>query len=489
MSATISSETIEQELRPRLSAEARLHLPNSAGFDKSNLRFTQYERPTYLAAVEPGCEEDVIQVMRYAREKGVPFAPRSGHHAVTTTMRHLKGGILIDMRSLNKLSFDAEKQQVTVGGGVITDDFVKFLQSVGMEVNVGSCPTTGVIGVAFGAGLGRLQGKYGFLHDNMVSCKLVLADGRVLNVSEESNPDLFWALRGAGHNFGVALEATFRVYPQANGGIHYTWDLEYTLDQCDDVFGTLNSVHESMPPELAIFVLWIRQSDGGRKHHILVNVVWSGPEADADAWVDRFRRLDPVLDSGKVTTSWADLPWTTYKGMNKMLSRPEVWTLAPNKMMGAACVERFDLATTRAFLESVRDMNEAWAGKGFFGAMFECLPHQKVRELSDEATAFPWRWGSNHFLMLMATPLDVKHQPAFEAHLDRWKREFIATSGYGRLQQYVNYGNTTSSMRDPPEALYGYEPWRLEKLRALKRQYDPENVFRWYQPLIEEGER
>ncbi|OBR06216.1 6-hydroxy-d-nicotine oxidase [Colletotrichum higginsianum IMI 349063] len=489
MSATISSETIEQELHPRLSAEARLHLPNSAGFDKSNLRFTQYERPTYLAAVEPGCEEDVIQVMRYAREKGVPFAPRSGHHAVTTTMRHLKGGILIDMRSLNKLSFDAEKQQVTVGGGVITDDFVKFLQSVGMEVNVGSCPTTGVIGVAFGAGLGRLQGKYGFLHDNMVSCKLVLADGRVLDVSQDSNPDLFWALRGAGHNFGVALEATFRVYPQANGGIHYTWDLEYTLDQCDAVFGTLNSVHESMPPELAIFVLWIRQSDGGRKHHILVNVVWSGPEADADPWVDRFRRLDPVLDSGKVTTSWADLPWTTYKGMNKMLSRPEVWTLAPNKMMGAACVERFDLATTRAFLESVRDMNEAWAGKGFFGAMFECLPHQKVRELPDEATAFPWRWGSNHFLMLMATPLSVKHRPAFEAHLDRWKREFITTSGYGRLQQYVNYGNTTSSMRDPPEALYGYEPWRLEKLRALKRQYDPENVFRWYQPLIEEGER
>lgn len=99
----------------------------------------------------------------------------------------------------------------------------------------------------------------------MVSCKLVLADGRVLDVSQDSNPDLFWALRGAGHNFGVALEATFRVYPQANGGIHYTWDLEYTLDQCDAVFGTLNSVHESMPPELAIFVLWIRQSDGGRK--------------------------------------------------------------------------------------------------------------------------------------------------------------------------------------------------------------------------------
>lgn len=87
--------------------------------------------------------------------------------------------------------------------------------------------------------------------------------------------------------------------------------------------------------------------------------------------------------------------------------------------------------------------------------------------------------------MLMATPLKLEFRERFEEHLDRWKKEFIATSGYGRLQQYVNYGNTTSSMRDPPEALYGYEPWRLKKLRALKHRYDPKNVFCWYQPLVE----
>ncbi|KAL0941170.1 6-hydroxy-d-nicotine oxidase [Colletotrichum truncatum] len=493
MTAVAERDDIQQELLPKLSDKAVTHFPGSDSFEKSNLRFTEYERPTYLVSISPGCEEDVIQIVKYARDKDVPFAPRSGHHAVTTTMRHLKNGILIDMRSLNKLRFDPDKRQVTVGGGVITDDFVKFLQSVGMEVNVGSCPTTGIIGVAFGAGLGRLQGKYGFLHDNMVSCKLVLADGSVTTVSEESNPDLFWAIRGAGHNFGIALEATFRVFPQANGGNHYTWDLEYTLDQCDAVFETLNSVHENMPADLAIFVLWIRQSDGGRKqadtlscqHHILVNLVWSGSEAEADPWVARFESLDPIISSGKVKTTWADLPWTTYKGQNKILSKPEVWSLAPNKMMGAACVEKFDLKTTKAFFESVKSMNEEWAGKGFFGAMFECLPHQKVRELQDDATAFPWRWGSNHFLMLMATPIKMENREPFEAHLDRWKKEFIAASGYGRLQQYVNYGNTTSTLRDQPEALYGYEPWRLEKLRSLKKVYDPNNVFRWYQPFME----
>ncbi|TDZ74705.1 FAD-linked oxidoreductase alt4 [Colletotrichum trifolii] len=413
---------------PNGTSKAAVHFPEDEGFSKSNLRFTEYERPTYLVSISPGCDQDVVEIVKYATDNDVPFSPRSGHHAVTTTMRHLKNGILIDMRSLNKLAFDAEKREVTVGGGVITDDFVKYLQSIGMEVSV--------IGVAFGAGLGRLQGKYGFLHDNMVSCRLVLADGSVVLVSEETNPDLFWALRGAEHNFGIALEATFRVYPQANAGIHYTWDLEYALDQCDAVFERLNAVSENMPADLAVFVLWIRQSDSGRK--------------------------------------------------NKILSKPEVWSRAPNKMMGAACVEKFDLETTGGFFQSVRAMNEEWAGRGFFGAMFECLPHQRVsRQLPDDATAFPWRWGSNHFLMLMATPVRLRDREAFEGHLDRWKKAFIATSGYGRLQQYVNYGNTTSTMRDPPEALYGYESWRLDKLRALKKVYDPDNVFRWYQPLME----
>lgn len=75
-----------------------------------------------------------------------------------------------------------------------------------------------------------------------------------------------------------------------------------------------------------------------------------------------------------------------------------MWTIGANKMMGACCVENFDLKTTRDFFESVKAMNEEWAGKGWFGAMIECLPHQRVRDFANDATAFPWRWGSNHFL-------------------------------------------------------------------------------------------
>tara|TARA_R110002060_G_scaffold78102_2_gene90639 strand:+ start:375 stop:701 length:327 start_codon:yes stop_codon:yes gene_type:complete len=108
--------------------------------------------------------------------------------------------------------------------------------------------------------------------------------------------------------------------------------------------------------------------------------------------------LNPLVDSGKTKTTWSELPWTTYNGMNKLLSKPEVWSKAPFKMMGAVSIESFDLATTKRFLHGLKDMNERWAGKGLFGAMFECLPHHRVREIAGESTAFPWRRGSNHFL-------------------------------------------------------------------------------------------
>lgn len=108
----------------------------------------------------------------------------------------------------------------------------------------------------------------------MVSCKLVLADGSFITASKDMNPDLFWAIRGAGHNFGVAVEAIFQVYPQAHEGMHCTWDLEYTLEQCDDVLDTLNQVYAIMPPELAIFILWNRQSKSGLKVIVLQHVTF-----------------------------------------------------------------------------------------------------------------------------------------------------------------------------------------------------------------------
>ncbi len=96
---------------------------------------------------------------------------------------------------------------------------------------MGSCPCTDVLGISLGAGIGRLQREYGHLNDNMGSIRLLLGNGTIVEVSEDKNPDLFWAVRGTGHNFGVGLEATLQVQPQKNKGKHTVVDYEFELEK------------------------------------------------------------------------------------------------------------------------------------------------------------------------------------------------------------------------------------------------------------------
>jgi FAD/FMN-containing dehydrogenase len=103
------------------------------------------------------------------------------------------------------------------------------------------------------------------LSDNMVSCKIALADGSIIRASQSEHTDLFWAIRGAGHNFGIVLEATFQVYNQDHSGIHHNWDFEFRVDQARDVFGVLNRWVGEVHPNLAIFVLWKSIAASGAK--------------------------------------------------------------------------------------------------------------------------------------------------------------------------------------------------------------------------------
>lgn len=254
------------------------------------------------------------------------------------------------------------------------------------------------MGISFGAGLGRLQGKYGYLNDSMVSCKMVLADGSATLISQETNPDLFWAIRGAGHNFGIAIEATFQLYPQTNGGIHHCWDLGFEIEKTERLFELLNHVHLCMPADLAIFVLWKRIFPTGEKNLILINLVYHGPESEASKWVSMFDDLGPTFRGARMSMPWPDLPWEACAAQNKLLARPEIWRMTPWKGMSALNIKEFHPPTMRLFFQSLKDMNEKYSDLGWFGAMFECFPNQRTREISSDATAFPWRHGGDHQL-------------------------------------------------------------------------------------------
>jgi hypothetical protein len=126
--------------------------------------------------------------------------------------------------------------------------------------------------------------------------------------------------------------------------------------------------------------------------------VFHGPELEAQKWISKFEILGPIVNSGKSSMTWPELPWEACAGQNKLLSRPEVWKMAPYKGMAAINVKKFNPSTMRTFFEELKQLNIRHAQEGWFGAMFECFSHQRTREISSDATAFPWRHGGDHQL-------------------------------------------------------------------------------------------
>jgi hypothetical protein len=252
----------------------------------------------------------------------------------------------------------------------------------------------------------------------MVSIRLLLSNGTVVQASNSVNSDLFWAVRGAGHNFGIALEATYQVYPQRNDGRHFVVDFEYELDKVEAVFEKINFISSPLPEDLAIFVIGRRQGANGKvsrwtsysrwqSHGLLtiinlqptinINMVYTGPEEEALPFISPFDAIPPVWKEAKAA-AWDALPWATYNGLNNVLCTPEGWARFPIKNFYAANVKRYDIPTMRAYFDGWRDMNEKYAGEAMFSIMFETFPQQGVRAREDDTTAYPWRHGSDHFL-------------------------------------------------------------------------------------------
>jgi FAD/FMN-containing dehydrogenase len=156
--------------------------------------------------------EDVVAAVNYARENGLYPAVRCGGHNVAGRGMS-DGGLTIDLGGLREVSVDAEAGLVHAGGGCRLGDVDAATGAVGMIVPAGIMSETGVAGLSLGGGIGWFSRQYGLTCDNFVSLEVVLASGEVIEVSEDSHPDLFWALRGGGGNFGIVTRFTFRAYP------------------------------------------------------------------------------------------------------------------------------------------------------------------------------------------------------------------------------------------------------------------------------------
>ena len=216
-SASAVSSRIDEQLRLRVTEDLSgifkgdIIGPDHADYEQARLVWNAMidRRPGLILRCTS--TQDVVAAVTVAREHGLPPAVRCGGHNVAGKAMS-DGGLTIDLSGLREVTVDPERKLVHAGGGCLLGNVDAATASHGLIVPAGIMSETGVAGLALGGGIGWFSRKYGLTCDNFVSLEVVLASGEVIEVSNSNHPDLFWALRGGGGNFGIVTRFTFRAY-------------------------------------------------------------------------------------------------------------------------------------------------------------------------------------------------------------------------------------------------------------------------------------
>jgi FAD/FMN-containing dehydrogenase len=207
--STITDQTREDELRLRLRGD--LYSPGEPGYeDACSLFNSMIERRPALVA-RCSAPDDVIAALAFGHENGLDVAVRGGGHSVAGHCLS-DGGLVLDVRGMNEVEVDPVRRVARVGGGAVWSEVDRATQAHGLATTGGRVSSTGVAGLTFGGGSGWLERKHGLTCDNLEAIELVTADGQMVRASETENPELLWAHRGGGGNFGVVTAVELRLH-------------------------------------------------------------------------------------------------------------------------------------------------------------------------------------------------------------------------------------------------------------------------------------
>ena len=411
--------------------------------------------------VRAASTDDVARTVRFARSEGRPIAVRGGGHSVAG-FSTCDDGIVLDLSQLNDVALDAQSQRAFAGGGTRWKDFDAATQQHGLATTGGLVSSTGIGGLTLGGGFGHLVRKYGLTCDNLLSAEVVTADGTVVHASESQNPELFWALRGGGGNFGVVTRFELDLHPV--GPIVLGGPIFYPGDQAIDVMTGWRDRLDNMPDELSTLVNlttappapFIPEEWHNRKVAVIV-ACWAGDPADGEAFVKPLRSLGTPISDLLGPMPYLDL---------QQFVDP-VWEAGAGNFYTSAFLDRLPD-------EAIRTLADFHRSSADLPVLAELHVHHfggAVARVPAGSTAFTDR--SSPFLFNGAArtsdPTDLPHHVAWA----RTARNAMAAYGSGGM--YVNF---TSEGADGIRRA-SYPPEIYARLQAVKDQYDPFNVFRF----------
>ncbi|HLH67257.1 MAG TPA: FAD-binding oxidoreductase [Solirubrobacteraceae bacterium] len=436
----------------------RLVLPGDADYDAMRAGFNAMidRRPAAIARVRD--DRDVAHAIRFARENDLPLAIRAGGHSAPG---HgcCDGGIVIDCRELRSMAVDRRTGLARCGSGLTWRQFDASTQEHGLAVTGGRVSSTGVTGLTIGSGSGWLERSMGLTSDRLIGARLVTADGVVVDTAQD--PDLLWALRGGGGNFGVITELRFALAPLGPtvvGGIRM-----FPFERAAGLLRSYRDIMSRAPRELCggIALLtappapFVPRELRGRPVVGLI-VLWAGDVGSAG------RGLAPLQDLGRPAVDQVGpMPYTELQRLMDQGAPPGHRDYFKGGFITAVSDEAID-----AIVEIGRDLRAPLT-------QIICAPlgeQTAYAEVGEEHSAIGHRGEQWSFQVL-----SLWSDPAQDAEQKAWTRAAAESmSSYSEMVSYPNF----LTADEPADVERAFSPSAMERLRAVKRRYDPDNVFR-----------
>ena len=263
-----SELSLARELRAKMQGRVILRGDNDYVQTRQIWNGAVHHQPGLFAVCETSA--DVQAAVRSAREQGLPLSVRGGGHDwAGRALRH--NGLVIDLSQMRRVDVDAETSVATIQGGATANDVISASEPHGLVAATGGWGTVGMVGLTTGGGYGPLTSRYGLALDNLLGAEVVLAGGRLVDCDARENPDLFWALRGGGGNFGVVTSMRVRLHPirQVLGGT-----MLFPWSQAESVLGGYAELIANAPDELSVLGGVVSAPDGSPM--VLLAPMWSG---------------------------------------------------------------------------------------------------------------------------------------------------------------------------------------------------------------------
>ncbi len=443
----------------RATLEGAVLTSGDAGYDDARKVWNEGvdHRPVVIA----GCRStaDVVAAVGFAHEHGLDISVRSGAHN-TAGLAVADGGVMIDLRALNAVVVDAEARRVRVGGGALLGNVDAATAAHGLACPFGVVSHTGVGGLTLGGGMGWLTCKLGLSIDNLISAEVVLADGRVLRASADAEPDLFWALRGGGGNFGVVTEFEFRLHPvdpMIELGFFF-----WSIDQGPASLRTIREIVADLAPDLNVVIGAINAPPAPfvpAEYHfapgyVLLLVGFDGTSAHAETVARVRAALPPTFDM--VTP----MPY-----------------VALQQMFDEGNAFGFHYYVKATFVEDLSDdvievLTERFPQKS--SPLSVILVYRLAgayTEVGEDDTAFGGGRSTRYAVFLIGVAPDPELGVA-ERTWVRGLHDALRPLAIGAGEGYVN--DLIDFSDDQVRAAYGA---KYDRLAAIKTAYDPGNLF------------